>query len=36
MQNINRRKFIGKTALAGIGLAGAGAIITSCKRKPDN
>lgn len=33
MQNINRRNFIGKTALAGIGLAGAGAIISSCKRK---
>ena len=35
MQNIDRRKFIGKTALAGIGLAGAGALITACKRKPD-
>jgi myo-inositol 2-dehydrogenase/D-chiro-inositol 1-dehydrogenase len=35
MQNINRRKFIGKTALAGIGLAGAGAFLSSCKRKPD-
>ena len=34
MQNIDRRKFIGKTALAGIGLAGAGAVITGCKRKP--
>jgi myo-inositol 2-dehydrogenase / D-chiro-inositol 1-dehydrogenase len=33
MQNIDRRKFIGRTALAGIGLAGAGAIITSCKKK---
>jgi predicted dehydrogenase len=33
MENINRRKFIGKTALAGIGLAGAGAIISGCKRK---
>jgi myo-inositol 2-dehydrogenase / D-chiro-inositol 1-dehydrogenase len=33
MQNIDRRKFIGRTALAGIGLAGAGALITSCKRK---
>ena len=35
MQNIDRRKFIGKTALAGIGIAGAGALITACKRKPD-
>jgi len=35
MQNIDRRKFIGKTALAGIGLAGAGALITACKRKPE-
>lgn len=33
MQNINRRNFIGRTALAGIGLAGTGALITSCKRK---
>ena len=32
MQNIDRRKFIGKTALAGMGLAGAGAILSSCKR----
>ena len=36
MQNIDRRKFIGKTALAGLGLAAAGAMITSCKRKQDN
>ena len=35
MKNIDRRKFIGKTALAGIGLAGAGAIISACKRKTD-
>jgi myo-inositol 2-dehydrogenase / D-chiro-inositol 1-dehydrogenase len=35
MQNIDRRKFIGRTALAGIGLAGAGALITACNRKPD-
>jgi hypothetical protein len=35
MQNIDRRKFIGKTALAGLGIAGAGALITACKRKPD-
>src|SRR5512133_2919664 len=34
MQNINRRNFIGKTALAGIGLAGA-ALVSSCKRKPE-
>ncbi len=36
MENINRRKFIGKTALASIGIAGAGAILSACKRKPDN
>ncbi len=36
MQNIDRRKFIGKTALAGLALAGAGAIITSCKKTPTN
>ena len=36
MDNINRRKFIGKTALAGIGLAGAGALISGCRRKVDN
>src|SRR5450759_4821888 len=35
MQNIDRRKFIERTALAGIGLASAGALITACKRKPD-
>ena len=35
MQNIDRRKFIGSTALAGLGIAGAGALITACKRKPD-
>jgi hypothetical protein len=35
MQNIDRRKFIGRTALAGLGLASAGALITACKRKPD-
>src|SRR4030042_114306 len=35
MKNINRRNFIGKTALAGIGIAGAGAIISGCKRNPD-
>lgn len=36
MDNINRRKFIGTAALAGIGLAGAGAIISGCKKAPDN
>jgi myo-inositol 2-dehydrogenase/D-chiro-inositol 1-dehydrogenase len=36
MNNINRRKFIGKTALAGIGLAGAGTILSGCKRKVDD
>ncbi len=36
MDNINRRKFIGTAALAGIGLAGASAIISGCKKAPDN
>ena len=36
MDNINRRKFIGTAALAGIGLAGAGAIISGCKKNVDN
>jgi myo-inositol 2-dehydrogenase/D-chiro-inositol 1-dehydrogenase len=36
MQNIDRRKFIGKTALAGLALAGAGAMMTACKKKPAN
>lgn len=36
MQNLNRRSFLGKTALAGIGIAGAGALLSSCKRQPDN
>jgi myo-inositol 2-dehydrogenase/D-chiro-inositol 1-dehydrogenase len=35
MHNIDRRKFIGRTALAGLGLAGAGALMTACKRTPD-
>ncbi len=35
MKNINRRKFIGKTALAGIGLAGTSSVLSSCNRKPD-
>jgi predicted dehydrogenase len=38
MENINRRKFNGKTALAaGIGIAGAGALISACgKKMPEN
>jgi predicted dehydrogenase len=36
MQNIDRRKFIGKTALAGLAIAGAGAMMTACKKKPAN
>jgi predicted dehydrogenase len=32
MKNINRRKFLGTTALAGIGLIGAGAFLSGCKR----
>ena len=32
MKNINRRKFLGTTALAGIGLIGAGAFLSVCKR----
>jgi predicted dehydrogenase len=36
MKNIDRRKFIGKTALAGIGLAGAGMMLSGCKRKADD
>jgi predicted dehydrogenase len=35
MKNIDRRKFLGKTALAGIGIVGAGAILSSCKRAPE-
>lgn len=33
MKNIDRRKFLGTTALAGIGLVGAGAILSGCKGK---
>ncbi len=33
MKNIGRRKFIEKTAFAGIGLAGTVSIISGCKRK---
>jgi myo-inositol 2-dehydrogenase/D-chiro-inositol 1-dehydrogenase len=36
MHSIDRRKFIGTAALAGFGIAGAGALITACKRKPEN
>jgi predicted dehydrogenase len=32
MKNIDRRKFLGTTALAGIGLVGGGAILSGCKR----
>jgi myo-inositol 2-dehydrogenase/D-chiro-inositol 1-dehydrogenase len=35
MKNIDRRKFLGRTALAGIGLVGAGAILNSCKRSSE-
>jgi predicted dehydrogenase len=33
MKDINRRKFISSAAMAGIGIAGAGAVISSCSRK---
>jgi predicted dehydrogenase len=33
MKNIDRRKFLGTTALAGMGLVGAGAMLSGCKRK---
>lgn len=36
MDNINRRKFLEKTALAGVAVAGAGTLLSACKRKPDN
>ena len=36
MQNIDRRKFIGKTAAAGIAVAGAAAFLNSCKKEADN
>jgi myo-inositol 2-dehydrogenase/D-chiro-inositol 1-dehydrogenase len=36
MENINRRKFLGKTAMAGIAIAGAGAVLSACKKTPDN
>jgi predicted dehydrogenase len=33
MKNIDRRKFIGTTVLAGFGLVSAGAVLSGCKRK---
>jgi predicted dehydrogenase len=33
MKNIDRRKFLGTTALAGIGLVGAGAVFSGCSKK---
>jgi predicted dehydrogenase len=33
MKNIDRRKFIGAAALAGIGVAGAGALLSGCKKR---
>ena len=35
-KNINRRKFLGASVLAGITVAGAGAILSSCKKELDN
>ena len=35
-KNINRRKFLGAGVLAGIGVAGAGAILSSCKKEVTN
>ena len=32
MKNIDRRKFLGTAAIAGIGLSGAGSILSGCKR----
>jgi myo-inositol 2-dehydrogenase/D-chiro-inositol 1-dehydrogenase len=32
MKNIDRRKFLGSAAIAGIGIAGAGALLSGCKR----
>jgi myo-inositol 2-dehydrogenase/D-chiro-inositol 1-dehydrogenase len=34
MKDIDRRKFIGAAAVAGIGLAGAGTFLSGCSRKP--
>jgi myo-inositol 2-dehydrogenase / D-chiro-inositol 1-dehydrogenase len=33
MKNIDRRKFLGTAALAGIGLAGASALVSGCSKK---
>jgi myo-inositol 2-dehydrogenase/D-chiro-inositol 1-dehydrogenase len=35
MKNIDRRKFLGTSAMAGIGLVGAGAILNGCKRSSE-
>ena len=36
MHNIDRRKFISRTALTGLGIAGVGGMITACKKRmPD-
>jgi myo-inositol 2-dehydrogenase/D-chiro-inositol 1-dehydrogenase len=35
MKNIDRRKFIGTAALAGIGVAGAGALLSGCKKRDE-
>jgi len=35
MKDIDRRKFISRAAMAGIGIAGAGALLASCKKKID-
>jgi predicted dehydrogenase len=35
-KSFNRRRFLESTALAGIGLLGAGAVLSSCKKKIDN
>ena len=36
MQNIDRRKFIGKTAAAGLAVAGAAVVLNSCKKELSN
>lgn len=35
-KNMNRRNFLGATALAGIGVLGAGAVLSSCKSTKSN
>ena len=35
-KNINRRKFLGAGVLAGLGVDGASAILSSCEKKLDN